>query len=152
MAHHHQRQDSRGFSLIEVLLSVSIIGIITGISIPVYNSFTTRNDLELNAQQIADTLRRAQTYARGMEGNSAWSVEIQTAAVTLFKGTNFGGRDTSFDEVVSLPGSITVTSGTGEVQFAKLTATPNTTANFTLTSNNNDTRTVTVNGRGMVTY
>ncbi|KKT34575.1 MAG: hypothetical protein UW24_C0026G0001, partial [Parcubacteria group bacterium GW2011_GWA2_44_12] len=34
-----------GFTLIEVLLSITAIAIIAGISIPVYQSFQNRNDL-----------------------------------------------------------------------------------------------------------
>lgn len=139
----------RGFTLIELLLSVVIIGILGGVTAPVYNSFAVRNDLDITGQQIVESLRRAQTYARAMDDDSAWSVEIQTSAATLFRGTNFGGRDTSLDEAVTIPGSIT-RSGLTEVQFAKLTGLPNTTGSITLTSNTNEVRTITINAKGMV--
>lgn len=148
------RADGRptaGFTLVELLLSVTIIGILVGLSLPVYNSFAARNDLDLAGQQVAGTLRRAQTYARGMDDDSAWSVRIQPTIVTLFKGTTFGTRDTNYDETLSLPGSVTV-SGLSEVQFSKLTATPNTTGSITLTSNANDSRTITINAKGRIEY
>lgn len=141
----------RGFSLIEVLLSMAMIAVLAGVSIPVYNTFAVRNDLDINAQHAANALRRAQTYARGVQGDSVWSVRVQTSAITLFKGTNFASRDTSFDEVISLPASATAT-GLSEVQFAKLTGIPNTTGSITLTSNSNETRTLTVNAKGVVGY
>jgi prepilin-type N-terminal cleavage/methylation domain-containing protein len=141
----------RGFTLLEMLLSVSIISILVGISGPVYNSFVVRNDLDITGQQIVQSLRRAQTYARSMNGDSAWSVEIQTSAATLFKGTNFGGRDVTLDEAIAIPASIT-RSGLTEVQFAKFTGLPNTTGTITLTSNTNETRTITINAKGMVNY
>lgn len=139
-----------GFTLLEVLLSVTIIATLAGVSLPIYNSFAVRNDLDLTTQQVVNTLRRAQTYARGMEEDSAWSVEVQASAVTLFKGTNFAARDTSDDEVVAL-GSASA-SGLGEVQFAKLTAAPNATGTITITSNANETRTITINAKGVVNY
>lgn len=141
----------RGFSLIEMVLSVAIIGLLTGITLPVYQSFLTRNDLDITSQQVAETFRRAQVYARGSKSDSVWSVEVQSSAVTLFKGTSFGSRDTAFDEVISLPANITA-SGTSEVQFAVLTALPNTAASVTLTTNVSDTKTITVNAEGMVDY
>ncbi len=141
----------RGFTLVEMLLSITIIAILVGVSGPVYNSFVVRNDLDVTGQQIVQSLRRAQTYARSMEDDTAWSVEIQTSAATLFQGTNFGGRDATFDEEVTIPASIT-RSGLTEVQFAKFTGLPNTTGTITLTSNTNETRTITINAKGMVNY
>lgn len=144
-------KNQHGFSLIEMLLSVMIIGMITAISVPLYNSFLARNDLDITSQQIAEAFRRAQVYARGVKNDSAWSVEVQTSAITLFKGTVFASRDTTYDETIALPGSVTA-SGLSEVRFALLTGLPNTTGTVTLTSNASETKTVTVNAEGMVNY
>ena len=142
----------RGFTLMEVLLSVSIIGILVGLSAPVYETFVRRNDLDLATQNIAATLRRAQLYARNGNYDAAWSVEIQSGTVTLFQGTNFGGRNTNYDETYTMPGTVTP-SGTGEVQFAQFTADPTpTSSTITLTSTTSSVRTITVNAQGMVDY
>lgn len=142
---------TRGFTLLEVLISMTIIGMLTGLSLPVYESFVRRNDLDLTAQGIANMLRRAETFARAVNGDTAWSVEIQATTVTLFQGTSFAGRNSAFDETLSVPASITP-GGLGEVQFTKFTAAPNVTGNITLVSTTNDTRTITVNAKGMVDY
>jgi prepilin-type N-terminal cleavage/methylation domain-containing protein len=142
---------STGFTLLEVLLSVAIISMLVGISLPVYESFVRRNDLDLTAQSITAMLRRAETYARAVNGDAAWSVEIQASTVTLFQGTIFASRNTAYDETLSIPASITP-SGLSEVQFSKLSATPNATGSITLSSNTNTTRTVTINAKGMVDY
>ena len=143
--------NQQGFSLLEVLLSVAILAVLAGLSLPVYESFLRRNDLDLTAQQVASSLRRAQTFARANSYDSVWSVAVQSSNVTLFRGTNFAGRDQTYDESVAIPASVSV-SGLSEVQFSKLTATPNTTGSITLTSTANATRTVTVNAKGMVEY
>jgi len=140
-----------GFTLIEMMLSLAVIVVITIISMPLYRSFLARNDLGLTSQRIAETLRRAQVYARGMKSDSAWSVEVQSATVTLFKGTSFAGRDTNYDETISLPSTLSA-SGLAEVQFTKLTGLPNTTGTVTLTTTASETTTVTVNAEGMVNY
>ncbi len=141
-----------GFSLLEVLLSVTILGMLTALSLPVYESFVRRNDLDITTQGLAGMLRRAETYARGVNGDNAWSVELQASTITLFQGTSFAGRNTAYDETMSVPGSISL-SGLTEVQFTKFTAIPNTTGNVTLTSSTgNDTRTITINAKGMVDY
>ena len=140
-----------GFTLMEVLLSMAIISILVGLSMPFYESFVRRNDLGLATQTVSAMLRRAETYARAANGDANWSVEVQSTSLILFQGTNFAGRNTGFDETLTLPGSVTA-SGLSEVQFTKLTAIPNTTGTITLTSNLSDTRTITVNAKGMVDY
>ena len=140
-----------GFTLLEVMLSVVMIGILTGLSLPLYNSFAARNDLDNTTQQVVAALRRAETYARDGRSDSAWSVEIQSSAVTLFKGTVFATRDAAYDETVTLPGSATA-SGLSEVQFAKLSAAPSATGNITLTSTSNTTRTISINAKGTIDF
>lgn len=140
-----------GFTLIELLLSISIIGLLVGLSAPVYETFVRRNDLDLTAQSLVAALRRAESYARAVNGDAAWSVEIQTATITLFQGTSFASRNTAFDETTAIPAT-TVPSGLSEVQFAKLSGTPNATGSITLTSTTSDIRTITINAKGMVDY
>lgn len=143
--------NQNGFTLIEVLLSVAILTILTGLSLPVYESFMRRNDLDITAQQLAASLRRAQTYARSVNHDTVWSVRVQPTVVTLFQGTDYASRNTAYDESFSVPSTVT-TSGLSEIQFAKLSAAPNTSGTITLTSNANATRTITVNAKGMVEY
>jgi prepilin-type N-terminal cleavage/methylation domain-containing protein len=143
--------NDRGFTLIELLLSVAILTLITGLSLPLYESFVRRNDLDLTTQSIAAAIRRAETYARGARGDSAWGIEIQASSIVLFKGTTFSTRDTGFDEAVTLPASVT-SSGMSELTFSKLSGTPNTTGTLNLQSTTNTTRTITVNAEGMVDY
>jgi len=143
--------NQNGFTLLEVLLSVAIISLLMGLSMPVYESFVRRNDLDIATQQLVATLRRAEVYAQGVNRDTAWSVRIQPSSVTLFQGTNFATRNTAFDETFTLAGSL-APSGLSEIQFAKRTALPNTTGVITLSSNTNTTRTITVNAKGMVDY
>lgn len=140
-----------GFTLIEVLLSVTILGLLAGLSIPVYASFTRKNDLDITTQQLASAFRRAEQYARAVQGDSTWGVQVQSGQVTLYKGASYASRDTSYDEVIDIPDSIAVSS-TSDVQFAKLSGAPGAAASVTLTGDTNNSRTVTVNAEGMVDY
>ncbi len=143
---------TRGFTLIEILLSVAIISLVTGMSLPLLASFNDRNDLDLTTQSIVSQLRRAQTYARGMSGDSQWGVHTPNGSATFFKGTAYASRDAAYDEPTDISTTITV-GGLSDIIFAKLDATPSTTGNITLTNaNTNETRTVTINAKGMVSY
>ncbi len=140
----------RGFTLIEVLLSVTIITMLAGLSLPVYETFVRRNDLDLTAQTLSSSIRRAATYARAVNGDSTWGVHFTTNSSTLFKGASYASRDATFDETTPIPASMSLTGG--EVVFAKLTGAPNITGSVTLTSTTNDTRTISLNAKGMVNY
>jgi prepilin-type N-terminal cleavage/methylation domain-containing protein len=145
-----QRRE-HGFTLIEMLLSVGIIALLAGMSLPLYQSFDTRNELDISTQSLASALRRAQVYARGANDDSQWGVHIQSGTITLFKGAVWASRDVAYDEVTSVSPS-TAVSGLGEVLFAKLSGAPNTTGSVTLTNVNDEIRTVTINAKGMVAY
>lgn len=142
--------NQQGFTLIEMLLSVSIITLLVGISVPVYATFIGRNDLEVTRQGIVESLRRAQTYARAVEGDSTWGVAVVSGKAVLFKGASYAARDTAFDENITINSSIT-TSGLSEVVFTKLSGAPSATGTATFTqATTNDSRTVTINAKGMV--
>jgi prepilin-type N-terminal cleavage/methylation domain-containing protein len=140
----------RGFTLVEMLLSVSIITLLVGMSVPIYATFVGRNDLEVTRQGIVESLRRAQTYARAVEGDSAWGVAVVSGKAVVFKGTSYATRDAAFDENIIINNTIT-TSGLSEVVFTKLSGTPGTTGTTTLTqATTNDSRTVSINAKGTV--
>lgn len=148
MAHICRR---RGFTLIEILLVLAGIGIIAGMSAPVYQSFQVRNDLDVATVTLAQSYRRAQMLARATDGNSTWGVSISSGHIVVFKGVTYASRDTAYDEESTIPTSITPT-GVSEVVFAKLTGTPGITGTTTLTSNNNETRSININAKGTVNY
>jgi prepilin-type N-terminal cleavage/methylation domain-containing protein len=140
-----------GFTLIEILLSVAAITIIAGISIPVYQSFQVRNDLDIATVEIAQSARRAQTLSQAVDGDTSWGIKIQSGSIVVFKGVSYAARDITFDEVFDVPTSITP-SGVSEIVFAKFTGLPQTTGTITYTSNANETRTVVINQKGMIDY
>ena len=145
-------RNQSGFTLLELLLSVAIIGVLAGISMPLYMTFNQRNALNSSAEDVVAALRRAQTYARGVEEDSQWGVKIASGTATLFKGSSYASREISFDEPINIPANITVSGALTEVIFSKLVGAPATTGSVTLTSNTNETRTVTLNAKGMVSY
>lgn len=147
--HHTVRSDS-GFTMLEVLLAIVLVSILAGMSIPVYQSFQARNDLGIAAGTVAHALRRAQTLSRSVASDSSWGVYIQNESVTLFRGVNYANRDEGDDEISSIPGI--TTSGLQEIVFSRLSGEPVTTGSLTLTSLTNETRTITINEKGTISY
>lgn len=147
----YRLQKIKGFTFIEILLVVALISITAGISIPIYQSFQTRNDLEISGITIAQTLRRAQLLSQAVDGDISWGVNITVGNITLFKGESFSLRYAEFDEVFSMPTSISV-SGLEEIIFEKFTGEPQNTGTTTLTSINNEKRSININSKGTISY
>jgi len=141
----------KGFTLLEVLLSVATITVIAGIGIPVYQSLQVRNDLDIAAITTAQSLRRAQTLSTAVDGDTSWGVRVQSGSITLFRGANYTSRDINFDELFDMPTSI-APSGLQEVVFTKFSGEPQATGTVVLISNTNETRNITINAKGMVSY
>lgn len=140
-----------GFTLTEVLLSVAAIAIVGGTAIPVFLSFQVRNDLDIAAVEIVQTLRRAQVLAQAVDGDISWGVFAQGGSITLFKGASYAARDIDFDEVFEAPASI-VPSGVSEIVFTKFSGMPQSSGTIILISSNNETRNIVINQKGMVNY
>jgi prepilin-type N-terminal cleavage/methylation domain-containing protein len=140
----------RGFTLIEVLLSIALIGLIAGIGAVVYQQLQNRNALDVAAVTVATQYRRAQALSRASDADTTWGVRVDAGTVTLYQGASYASRVVAFDEVSSTSSAI-IPSGFQEVVFTKFTGLPQTTGTLSLTGPN-DTRTLTLNAQGTVIY
>ncbi len=140
-----------GFTLVEVLLAVGLIGILTGVGAPVFSRLLTKNNLDVAGESLAVSWRRGQGLAMANDGDSLWGVKVATGSLTLFKGSSFSGRDTNYDETSDLPSTILVSGTATEIVFNKLTGTPSAAGTITLV-NFADTITLTINSQGTVSY
>lgn len=140
-----------GFTLIEVLLSVALLTVLAGFSLPVYRSFQIRNDLDIASNTVVQSLYRAQILSQAVSGDSSWGVYVGIGEIVIFQGDTYVTRDSDWDEVFDVPTSITP-SGIASVVFDKLTGLPQSTGSIILDSNTNETKTITINSQGMVEH
>jgi prepilin-type N-terminal cleavage/methylation domain-containing protein len=141
----------KGFTMIEILLSFAIIGLIAGMTMPMYRTFMIRNDLDVAVSTVAQNLRRAQALAVSSDGDMTWGLHVGVGGILIFKGPSYVLRNDMFDENTSMPTSI-VPSGLTEVVFSKVTGIPQATGTFILTSQANEERTITINEKGTIEY
>lgn len=143
----------KGFTLLEVLLSIALLGLIAGFSAPLYVSFQNRNDLDIATASVVQNLRRAQMLAQSSTNDQAWGIKLENANLIVFRGASFASRNASFDEIYPLSSSL-VFSGLTEIIFTKFSGLPTapSVGTVTLTNVNNETRNIIINDQGMFDY
>lgn len=141
----------RGFSLIEMVLSFALIGIIVGVSIPIFQSFQFKSDLDVAIDDAAQRFRRAQALSQLGKGDATWGVHMEVGSIVVFQGTSFAARDANLDEVTALARGITP-SGMTDIVFDKLTGLPQSTGVFTFTTSDGQERFLTINDQGTILY
>lgn len=141
----------RGFSLLEVLLSVSVLAILAGISAPVYFSFLSESNLEVAVLSWVKSLRRAKLLAEASNLDSVWGAKLTSTSAIVFWGSNFSLRDQGRDEVFELSGLGSV-AGLTEVYFSKLSGLPSVFGTSTLISQQGEVLEVYLNDKGAINY
>lgn len=140
----------RGFTLLELLLSVAVISALAGLSLPVYRTLLQKNDLDIAAVTIAQSLRRSQMMSQAVDGDTTWGVNVQMGSIVVFKGASYAARDSAFDETFDVPATIGV-GGATEIVFAKFTGLPQTTGVINV-STESDARSVSINAKGTIGF
>ncbi len=139
----------KGFTIIELILVISILSILVVLYSSVGTSFLVRNNTVNIVNQFASDLRIAQLNSLSSKRDSAWGVRVQNNQIILFTGNNFATRDQTYDEIVSYPGTISISPNNSEVNFAKLSG-DTTLATYTVTNNIGETSTIKINQLGRV--
>lgn len=95
-------QDQRGFSLIEMMITVAIIGILASIAVPQYNDYVTRSRLVEAQSKLSDTRVRLEQYfvnnrtytgfpcAQAAVGSENFSITCPTQTANTFTITATG--------------------------------------------------------------
>ena len=138
-----------GFTALELILVLAIFVVTAGVTLPFLGKFRTSETLETHAQEIVQTLRRAQHKSLAGQRDSAWGVQFQAGEYILFAGTSYATRNTAFDESHKVTGNFTF-SGSGELVFRKISGAAMTGGTVTLAHTDAGSRSVEVNSAGAI--
>ena len=109
--------NKKGFTLAEVVITLSILGIMSAISIPTYISWLPKHRLQTSVRQIYDDLSLAKMWAVRSNSNAYITVNPTNETYTIFIDSNAnGGLDAPPDIVlrnnVSLENGVDITNTT----------------------------------------
>jgi prepilin-type N-terminal cleavage/methylation domain-containing protein len=140
----------RGFTLVEVMVVVAIVAVLAFLAASLGASSYTKSQLSVETEDLILALRRAQSRTVSGYKDGTWGVHLTASGYTLFKGSTYAGRDSSYDEVHTYPPTITG-SGLSDVIFVYRTGKTSNTGTITLTlSVDSTTGTVSVNSNGRI--
>lgn len=122
-----------GYSLIEVLVAVTIISVLTGSSLVGYNRFQGRQGLKSAGEQLVSDLRLTQQKAlsgekvRGWcqgagESLTGWRLVFTSSTAYDIRGV-CSSAATTIDKSNTLPNSVTKSGGGSAVDFAAVNGT-----------------------------
>ncbi|MEK7616348.1 MAG: prepilin-type N-terminal cleavage/methylation domain-containing protein [Patescibacteria group bacterium] len=117
----HTKQ-RRGFTLIEVLISLSILTILLGLSVPFVLNFYERYQIDSERAKFVSLLRQARTMSLGGEGSADHGMYISGTQFTVYEGANYATRNTAKDQTSERETNVDITGPT-EATFAYLTGT-----------------------------
>lgn len=140
----------KGFSIIEILITLAIVAMFSAISISSYQSLNARNNLNIAVIDTVESIRNAKVMAEGGKYDSDTGVHVSNNAVTIFSGTNYSSRDASKDQIFNLPKGIT-SSGLSDVVFTKIIGKTSNVGDIIL-SNVSGSKTLTINYYGTISY
>lgn len=109
----------KGFTLVELVLSLVLIAGITAFSVPVFQRLLVASDLNASTDMLVHSLRRAQNLSRSVKYDESWGVKLIDDRIIIFAGDDYLSRDVALDEVYDYSEAINFT-GDDEFVFSKL--------------------------------
>ncbi len=143
-----------GFTLVEAIIAIAIIGVLSGLSVPYFNSFLARNELKNESLKVVDALRTARIRAITGHSDSAWGVHFESNKYVVFKGNAYNASDpfnseTVFPAVLSFA-TTTLNGGGSDVIFNKISGETSQYGTTTIQNDINESNDIVINRIGMI--
>ncbi|MCK9393345.1 MAG: prepilin-type N-terminal cleavage/methylation domain-containing protein [Candidatus Paceibacterota bacterium] len=140
----------KGFTMIEILLTMAMIVILAGITIPFYSQYN-KSSLQIDSGMVVDSIRTAEIFAMTQKNDSGWGVHFQSGKIIIFKGDSFENREIFFDEEIDVNDNY-IFLGLNDIFFSPFSGIPNKTGVVVLKNQDGIKKEFVINKKGTITY
>lgn len=139
----------QAFTLMELLLVISLVGMIFGFSVPFYKDYQYRHNLQSSLMLTKRAVYSAQSFAQGVKQDSEWGVKLLPSRAVIFKGASYTNRDTLEDVELIFPVNVYISGTVDEIIFEKVSGNTLNTGTIQLQISN-EVRTIQINEKGIM--
>jgi prepilin-type N-terminal cleavage/methylation domain-containing protein len=82
----------RGFSLLEVVIVLTILGVVAGVTAPALRNAARKDDLAASAGEIVSLVDRTRRTASDYATRATLTIDVESARYWVFVGTTSGER------------------------------------------------------------
>jgi len=146
---------SKGFTLLEVLVVLAIIGLLVVILTTSFNSFNKNQSLQKDTENIVAVLKQARNQTLASKNSNSYGVHFASSTITLFVG-NVYDQNSLTNEITylnqnNLISGLSLYGASTSVVFQKLTGETGQYGTINITSGGtSDTKVVTIYKTGLV--
>ncbi len=150
-----------GFTLVELLISITIMVILAGVSFINVVNYKNRQEITSNVQEIVTVLRSAQDRSLSQEGGSRWGIHFENPAEAmdfyeLFRGISYSSGIVVSRSVLSsdIQFDSPAAGSSSTVIFSPITGLPDAVINIkiSLMGSPSVSSTITVSSNGKISY
>jgi prepilin-type N-terminal cleavage/methylation domain-containing protein len=145
-----------GFTLVEILLTISILAMITAVSLSAFRSVYRSSGARVAAQEVADAFRESRNNTLSSKNDTVYGVYVGTSSVTRFVGDTYtfgNASNTVYTFEAGATATGTLVSNGVSVIFGRLTGVPNATGTILIRDiDDQNTATITVENTGLIQY
>lgn len=138
----------RGFTLIEVMLTMALFSVVALFASPFYGNFIFSEEVPVVSDELRGSLVKAQLSSMTGKNGAPFGVAVHDGSIILFQGGSFLSREQDQDEAFVIHPRVSV-SGISEVVFAPITGRPDSQPTITV-SGNGKTEIWTMNREGVL--
>jgi prepilin-type N-terminal cleavage/methylation domain-containing protein len=129
-----KRINKKGISMLEIIIAITVIGIIVAIVIPQFSKLRNAQIIKSSGQEIFSLVERARSQTLASLDSSEYGVHFENDKAVLFKGIVYSGNSSDNEEVeITHPAEISninLSGGATSVYFTRLTGIPSVSGNI----------------------